>query len=82
MGVVVNALTHMAIGAGNVVGVAIRLGHGEVGCPGPKPCMETATPIRGIQVLNAACVAPARPHVRLEGSNNIPAVGFGREWRP
>ena len=58
MGVVLNALTHVAIGAGNVVGVAIRLGHGEVSCSGPKPRMETATPVRGIQVVDAG-VEPA-----------------------
>ena len=56
MGVVLNALTHVAIGAGNVVGVAIRLGHGEVSCSGPKPRMETATPVRGIQVVDAGVV--------------------------
>jgi hypothetical protein len=59
MGVVLNALTHVAIGAGSVVGVAIRLGHGEVSCSGPKPRIEIATPIRRIPVVDAANVGSA-----------------------
>jgi hypothetical protein len=29
MGIVCDALTHVAIGVGNIIGVAIRLGHGD-----------------------------------------------------
>jgi hypothetical protein len=56
MGVVLNVLTHVAVGAGGVVGVAIRLGHGEVSRSGPKPRTVIATPIRGIPVVYAADV--------------------------
>jgi hypothetical protein len=49
VGIVCHVLTRVASGVGNVIGVAIRLGHGEIVRSGPKPIVETATPIRGIQ---------------------------------
>ena len=49
-----NVLSHVAIGVGNVIGVAIRIGHGEVTRSRPKPSMDTATPIRGIPAVGPA----------------------------
>jgi hypothetical protein len=40
MGIVCDALTHVAIGVGNIIGVAIRLGHGDIGRSEPKPSIE------------------------------------------
>jgi hypothetical protein len=51
MGIVCDALTHVAIGVGNIIGVAIRLGHRDIGRSEPKPSIETATPVRGIQAV-------------------------------
>jgi hypothetical protein len=51
---VCDVLTHVAIGVGNVIGVAIRLGHGEIGRSRLTPNIETATPIRGIPAVGPA----------------------------
>ena len=52
MGIVLDALAHVAAGAGNIIGTAIRLGHGEVSRhPEPRPTVQTATPVRGIPVV-------------------------------
>jgi hypothetical protein len=53
MGIVCDVLTHLAIGVGNVLGVAIRLGHGEVGRSGPRPRVKIAAPVHGIPTVSA-----------------------------
>jgi hypothetical protein len=50
--IVCDVLTHMAGSVGNVIGVAIRLGHGDIGRSRPKPSVDTATPVRGIQAVS------------------------------
>jgi hypothetical protein len=52
MGIVGDVLAHVAVRVGNLVGVAIRLGHREVGRPDCKPDMEIATPVRGIHAVD------------------------------
>jgi hypothetical protein len=54
MSIVCDALTHVAISLGNIIGVAIRLGHRDIGRSEPKPSIETATPVRGIQAVGPA----------------------------
>jgi hypothetical protein len=49
--IVRDVLTHMAGNVENVIGIAIRLGHGDIGRSRPKPSVDTATPIRGIQAV-------------------------------
>jgi hypothetical protein len=52
MGIVLDALAHVAAGVGNIIGTAIRLGHGEVSRHhDPRPTVETATPVRGIPIV-------------------------------
>jgi len=43
---------HVAVSVGNLVGVAIRLGHREVDRPDCKPDKKIATPVRGIHAEN------------------------------
>ena len=54
VGILGDALVHVAVSVGNLVGVVIRVGHGDVGRPHRKPDMETATPIRGIRTVGPA----------------------------
>lgn len=54
VGIVGDVLTHVAVSVGNLIGVAIRLGHGGVGRTGTMPSMETATPVRGLPSLGPA----------------------------
>ena len=70
-----NVLSHVAIGVGNVIGVAIRIGHGEVTRSCPKPSMDTATPIRGIPAVGPAryrqpCLYSSRVH-QAEGAGQV-----------
>jgi len=49
MCIVLDALAHVAAGVGNVIGTAIRLGHGEVSRRVElRPTVRTAAPVRGI----------------------------------
>jgi hypothetical protein len=54
MGLVCDVLTHLAIGVGNLIGVEIRLGHGDLARPGPKSCIQTATPVRALHAVGPA----------------------------
>jgi hypothetical protein len=49
--IVGDVLARVAVSFGNLIGLAIRLGHREASRPDCKPDMETATPIRGIQAV-------------------------------
>jgi hypothetical protein len=51
VGIFGDVLAHLVFSVGNVIGLVIRLGHGDVGRSGPTPSVDVATPIHGITAV-------------------------------